>query len=174
MTVVQLPETTPTLGTRSVYIIPEADVPDPEALTALIVNGGFKATTYIYGNGGVVSGEQQKGQAPRKLAERKTREKLGTVNETITNIQYSYKPQGDSADPANDMKSAMVDGTRVYVVERLGIVDTTTAVATNVVNAFLTVLGYRNRTMTGEDDFAEYSITQAATVEQSYYDIELA
>lgn len=171
---VLLPEGVQTLGTRSVYIIPEADVPNPEALTAVIVNGGFHATCFIYGNGAMVSGAQQKGAAPRRLCEVKNREQLGTVQESITDVQYSYSPQGDDADPANEMKAAMVDGTRVYVVERLGIIDSATAAATQVVNAYLTTLGYRNRTMTGEDEYAEYSITQSAVVEQTFYDVELA
>lgn len=171
---VMLPETTQTLGTRSVWIIPEADVPNPAALTAAIVNAGFKATCFIYGNGAMVSGTQQKGSAPRKLCETKTREQLGTVQESITDVQYSYKPQGDAADPANEMKASMVDGTRVYVVERLGIIDETAAAATQVANAYLTTLGYRNRTMTGEDEYSEYSITQGAVVEETFYDVELA
>lgn len=171
---VTLPETVQTLGTRSVWIIPEADVPNPEALTAVIVNAGFKATCFIYGQGAVVSGTQQKGAAPRKLCEIKNREQLGTVQEAITDVQYSYSPQGDDADSANEMKASMVDGTRVYVVERLGIQDATTAVAGQVVNAYLTTLGYRNRTMTGEDEYGEYSITQGAVVESTHYDVELA
>lgn len=171
---VTLPETTKTLGTRSVWIIPEADVTNPAALSAAIVNGGFKATCFIYGNGGMVSGEQQKGQAPRKLCETKTREQFGTVNETITDIQYSYKPQGDDADPANEMKAAMVQGTRVYVVERLGLVDATAAVADQFVNAYLSTLGYQNRTWTGDDEYSEYSVTQGAVVDEAFYDIELA
>lgn len=171
---VMLPETAQTLGTRSVWIIPEADVTNPAALTAVVVNAGFKATCYIYGNGGVVSGTQQKGSAARKLCETKTREQLGTVQESITDIQYSYLPQGDDADDGNAMKAAMVDGTRVFVVERLGIQDATTAAAGQVVNAFLTTLGYRNRTMTSDDEYGEYSVTQGAVVEETFYDVELA
>lgn len=171
---VMLPETTQSLGTRSVWIVPEADVANPAALTAAIVNAGFKATCFIYGNGGMVSGTQQKGSAPRKLCEVKTREQLGTVQESITDIQYSYKPQGDDTDPANEMKASMVDGTRVYVVERLGVQDATAATAGQYANAFLTTLGYRNRTMTGEDEYSEYSITQGAVVEETTYDVELA
>lgn len=173
MTVV-LPETVQTLGNRSVWIIPEADVANPEALTAIIVNGGFKATCFIYGNGGMVSGTQQKGAAPRKLCETKNREQLGTVQESITDIQYSYSPQGADADPANEMKAAMVDGTRVYIVERLGVEDTATAAASQKVNAYLTTLGYRNRTMTGDDEYSEFSITQGAVVEDTFYDVTLA
>lgn len=171
---ISLPETTNVLGTRSVWVIPEADVPNPAALTAVIVNAGFKATCFIYGNGLAVVGEQTKGEAPRKLCEIKGREQLGTVKESISDVQYSYKPQADDADAANEMKASMVDGTRVYVVERLGVDDTETAAAADIVNAYLTDLGYRNRTQTGDDEYAEYSITQGAVVKESFYDIELA
>lgn len=171
---VLLPETVQTLGNRSVWIVPEADVANPTALTAAIVNAGFHATCYIYGNGGMVAGTQQKGSSPRKLCETKTREQLGTVQESITDLQYSYSPQGDDADDANAMKAAMVDGTRVYVVERLGVQDSATAVANQVVNVYLTTLGYRNRTMTGDDEYSEFSITQGAVVEETFYDVELA
>lgn len=171
---VQLPETTKTLGTRSVWIIPEVDVTDPEALTAATLNSGFRATCFIYGNGGMVSGTQQKGAAPRKLCEVKDREQFGTVSETITDIQYSYKPQGTDADEANEMKAAMTGGSRVYIVERLGILDAGAAAATQKVNAYLSTLGYQNRTWTSEDEFGEYSVTQGAVVEAAYYDVTLA
>ena len=167
----ELPETTRALGTRTVYVVPEADIADPEALTVAAITGGFKATAYIYGDGGMVTGEQQKGQAPKKLAEVKQREQLGVVNETISDIQYSYKPQGDSVDEANAMKEACPQGARVYVIDRLGVLDDVDLAADQVVNAHLVILGYQNRTKTGDDDYAEHSITQSAVTVSSHYDI---
>lgn len=170
---VMLPETTKTLGTRSVWIIPLADVDDPAALTKAEVDAGFKATCYIYGQGGMVSGTQNKGNAPRKLCEVKDREQLGTVQESITDIQYSYKPQGTDVDPANEMKASMVEGTKVVIAERLGLTDATDTAAAQIFNSYVTTLGYRNRTMTGEDEYSEYSITQSASVDSVHYDVAL-
>lgn len=173
---VDLPETTKVLGARSVWVVPVAAVTggDPEAVTSTILNAAFKATCFIYGDGGTVMGEQAKGDAPKKLCEQKTREQLGTVKESISDIQYSYKPQADNTDEANAMKAALTPGTKVYVFDRLGVLDETAATAGDFFNASLTTLGVQNRTKTGDDDFAEFSITQSASVENTWWDIELA
>ncbi|MBS42915.1 MAG: hypothetical protein CMH83_19415 [Nocardioides sp.] len=170
---VTLPETTKSYGTRTVYVVPEADVADPSAAaTVADLTGAFKATCYLYG-GGLVSGEQQKGQAPRKECEVETREQLGTINRTISALQYSYKPQADDTDPANAMKAAMGIGTRVWVAERLGVRDTQAVAADDLTNWHLVELGYQNRGMTGDGEYDEYSITQEAVVKQSIYDVAL-
>lgn len=168
-----LPETTKVLGTRSVWVIPKATVTNPAALKVADLTAGFKATCFIYGDGGAVTGEQQKGDAPKKLCETKSREQLGTVKETISDIQYSYKPQADNTDAANAMKAAMLDGTQVYVADRLGVQDEAAPAADQYFNLSLVNLGFPNRTRTGDDDFAEYSITQGATVEQTWWDIKV-
>lgn len=172
---VDLPETTKTLGTRSVFIIPKADLADPDAAGALTVAklmAAFKATAYIYGNGAAVTGEQQKGDAPKKLAERKTREQLGTVKEAISDVEYSYKPQADNTDPANACKAACQPQTQVYVVDRLGVLDEEDPAADQWFNVSLVTLGIQNRGQTGDDDFAEYSITQGAAVDNTWWDIK--
>lgn len=170
---VSLPETTKVLGTRSVWVVPSATIPDLETITAANLTTGFKATCYIYGNGGTVTGEQQRADAPRKLCEVKTRQNIATVTESISDIQYSYKPQGDDADAANTMKAAMTYGTTVVIVDRLGVTDDTAPAATQRVNAHRVTLGYQNRTQTGDDDAAEYSITQGASLDASAYDVVL-
>lgn len=171
---VQIPEGTKTLGTRSVWIIPLADVTDPSELTKTEVDAGFRATCYIYGQGGVVTGAQNKGTAPRRLCEVKDREQLGTVQESISDIQYVYSPQGADNDPENEMKASMVDGTKVVIAERLGLIDSTPTATAQKFNSFVTTLGYRNRTMTSDDEYGEYSITQSASVDAVYYDVALA
>jgi hypothetical protein len=170
---VQLPETTKVLGTRSVWVVPTATIPDLSTITVANLTAGFKATCYIYGNGGTVTGEQQRGDAPRKLCEVKTRQNLATITESISDLQYSYSPQGDDADEANEMKEAMTFGTTVVIVDRLGISDETAATIGDVVNAHRVTLGYQNRTTTGDDDQAEYSITQGASLDASVYDVVL-
>jgi hypothetical protein len=170
---VELPETTKVLGTRSVWVVPTATIPDLDTITVANLAAGFKATCYIYGNGGTVTGEQQRGDAPRKLCEVTVRQNIGTVTQSISDIQYSYKPQGDAADEANDMKEAMLFGTTVVIVDRLGVADETAPAAGQLVNAYRVTLGYQNRTQTGDDDQAEYSITQGASLDATQYDVEL-
>lgn len=171
---VELPETTKILGTRSVWVVPDATITDLSTITVANLTAGFKATCFIYGRGGTVTGEQAKNTAPKKLCEVTERESLGTVKETISDLQYSYKPQGDDADEANGMKAAMLNGSKVVIVDRLGVDDDVAPAAAQIVNAYRVTLGFQNRTETGEDDAAEYSITQGAVVDASEYDIALS
>lgn len=170
---VDLPETTKVLGTRSVWVVPEATITNPAAISAVTLTGGFKATCFIYGDGGVVTGEQARGQSPAKLCEVDQREQLGRVSKTISDIQYSYKPQADDTDPANAARAALVAGSRVYIVDRLGVTDETAPAAGQFVNATLVTLGIQNKTKTGDDEYAEYSITQGASVEETNDDVVL-
>lgn len=170
---VDLPETTKVLGTRSVWVVPEATITDPTAISAATLASGFKATCFIYGDGGAVTGEQGRGQAPPKLCEVDQREQLGRVTKSISDIQYSYKPQAADADPANAMRAALPAGTRVYIVDRLGVLDETAPTAGQFVNAALVTLGIQNKTKTGDDEYAEYSITQGASVEETHDDVTL-
>lgn len=170
---VELPEVTSVLGTRSVWVVPKASIASAADITIADLTSALKATCYIY-NGGVLSGEQQRGDAPRKLCETTTRQKIGTVNESISDLQYSYKPQADDADEANAMKAAMAFGSTVYLVDRKGVTDTTAPDATHYFDVYEVELGYQNRTQTGDDDQAEYSITQGASVLSTSYDLQFA
>lgn len=160
---VSLPDTVSVLGNRSVWVVPKASAADAEDITIADLTAGLKATCYIY-NGGIVTSEQQRGDAPRKLCEVTTRQKIGTVSQSITDLQYSYGPQVADADEANDMKAAMVQGSTVYLVDRRGILDETAPTTAHYFDVYEVELGYQNRTQTGEDDQAEFSITQGASV----------
>lgn len=168
---VELPETTSVLGTRSVWVVPKASADDAADITIADLTAGFKATCFIY-NGGIITGEQQRGDAPRKLCEVKTRQKIGTITESITDLQYSYKPQGGDADEANGMKEAMTQSTIVYLVDRKGVLDETAPTTSHYFDVYEVELGYQNRTQTGDDDQAEYSITQGASVLNTSYDLQ--
>lgn len=166
---VSLPETSSVLGTHAVWVVPKASAATGDAITIADLTAGFKATCYIY-SGGLLVAEQGRGTAPRKLCETKDREKLGTVSESISDIQYSYHPQKADTDDANDMKAAMVPGTVVYIVDRLGVTDSTAPTTSHYFNVYEVELGARNRTQTGDDEFAEYSITQGASVLNTWFD----
>lgn len=168
---VSLPDTVSVLGNRSVWVVPKASAADAEDITIADLTAGLKATCYIY-NGGIITGEQQRGDAPRKLCEVKTRQKIGTISESISDLQYSYGPQVDDADEANDMKAAMTQGSTVYIVDRRGVLDETTPTTSHYFDVYEVELGYQNRTQTGEDDQAEFSITQGASVLSTSYDLQ--
>lgn len=168
---VSLPDTVSVLGTRSVWVVPKASAADAEDITIADLTAALKATCYIY-SGGIITGEQQRGDAPRKLCEVKTRQKIGTITESISDLQYSYHPQLADADEANDMKSAMTQSSVVYIVDRKGILDETAPTITDYFDVYEVELGYQNRTQTGEDDQAEYSITQGASVLNTSYDLQ--
>lgn len=171
---VELPDTVSTLGTRSLWVVPKAAAANADDITLADLTAGVKATCYTYGNAPLVSGEQTYADAPRKTCEVTNRQKVGTVTETFTPIQYSYGPQVNDADDANALKAAMPMGDVVYVVERLGVIDSVAATTSHYFNAYEVELGYPNRTQTGEDDQAEFSITQGGSLLSASYDLQFA
>lgn len=171
---VSLPDTVSVLGTRSVWVVPKAAAADADEITLADLTAGVKATCYTYGNAALVSGEQTYGDAPRKTCEVTARQKIGPVSETFNPIQYSYSPQVADSDDANALKAAMPMGSVVYVVERLGVVDATTPTTSHYFNVYEVELGYPNRTQTGDDDQAEYSITQGGSLLAASYDLQFA
>jgi hypothetical protein len=171
---VDLPPTTKIQGNWTVFVVPESGILDPTAPTAAEINGGFKATCYIYGDETLITREQGKVDLPMKACEVKSREALDTVKESMRDIQYSYMPQGGDADEGNEMKAAAVPGTRVYTFERLGVLDETPAVAGDVFDVALVTLGTRNKGRAGDGSAAEAAITQGGSVENTWEDVVVA
>lgn len=172
---VTYPEAVTAQGNESYYWVETLAV--PSAPTVAELTAGVPIACAMY-DGGAVTGETNKGEAPRRVCDDRIREKSGATKYTMADIQYLYNPQGGPAHASNAVKEAMEKGAAGYIVERLGLHAKTTALAaTQIVNIFPVLLGEQNRTKTGDrsDEFAEFSITQSADLTgDPIYDVAIA
>lgn len=163
MTVV-FPTAVKAQGNNSVTVL--QTVADPTAPSlATEVNGASSVDVSFYLYGGFSpTAEANKGSAPARLGDTIEREEFGRVKTTIADLQYVFDPQADDTDPANAAKAALPEGAEVWLMQRAGLNAKTDdkAVAQKVVMHHV-VLGPQNKTQTGDDEFAEFSITQAVS-----------
>lgn len=171
--VATLPDTTPVLGRRTVLVSQTMATPGVLKLSELtLATNTFKATCFLYG-GGLVTGEQNKGDAPKKLCEIVSREQLGSVKLAISDMEYSHAPQKALTDPANAARAAMPKGARVYVTLRQGVDDESPVAVDQYGDVYLVELGRQNKGQTGDDDFAEFSITQGGVIKGYWEDVKI-
>jgi len=130
---------------------------------------------FVYGGRLDATSETNKGSAPPRMCDDTEREQEGRTKYSLADIQYVYDPQGTDSVDGNKAKVLMAPGAEVWLVERLGLsakeVDWT---AGQRVNLHHVRLGKQRRTQTGDDEFAEFSITQSVTyLEDPIYDVAL-
>lgn len=175
------PEFDKAQGNRSVVAALDAPVTGGSggtlSLAALnATNNALNISCFIYG-GGMVTGEQARGQAPPRVCDTTQREQLGRTTYTVADLQYGYKPQEDATHESNKAKAMLVKDLDIEIVERLGKpAKLEELVVGDVVNVYPVSLGHQNRSMTGDetDEFAEYSITQAAVLRADpIYDVSI-
>ena len=151
-------------GNNSVVAVQTVATPaSPSLATEINATSSVNVSFYLYG-GFAPTAEANKGSAPARLADTIEREEFGRVKTTIADLQYVYDPQADDTDPANAAKAALPEGAEVWLVQRAGLnAETVDFAAAQQVVMHHVVLGPQNKTQTGDDEFAEFSITQAVS-----------
>lgn len=127
---VTFPEAVKSYGKKKVLIL-TAEPADETAITAAeiatAVTAGLEATMYFVGNF-APAGSQNKGNGPRRTGEGAQLQRLGIATYESPTLTYVHDPQGSPSDTANKVKTALPDGTEVWILERAG-VDSETAFA---------------------------------------------
>lgn len=162
---VLFPEATKAQGNISVTVVQTiADMAAPKLATEINAASSVNVSCFLY-NGGMGTLTQNKGEAPRRLCTTDTFQQFGNTSYDVSDLSYLYNPQEDDADPANEAKAALTEGTDVYLVVRKGLDAQTSAYATGqLVDVWHVRLGPQNRSMTGDGEFDEFAITQSAIV----------
>lgn len=160
MTIIQ-PETVLSQGRTSIYILTTPPA-DPAAPTLTELNAGVVASCYFYGGTFPSTGEQNKGERPRKVCHKVVPEALGSVRFTIETVQYSHDPQADDAAPANAVRTALAEDAEVWIYDRMGKdAETAALAADDVLRGHNVDAGVQNWGQTGDGEFDEFSITQS-------------
>lgn len=149
------PEAVTALGRKKVLILttePGAPAAIPVATMTAAVTAGLEATMYFLG-GFAPSGSQNKGTGPRRVGEGSQLQRLGLATYEAPRLEYVHDPQGADSDVANKVRTALVPGTEVWIVERAGIDVDTAVVATNKYRLHHLELGEQFFGTSGEGEF---------------------
>lgn len=159
---VYYPEATQVYGNTSVTVVQTiANMSAPDLSTEIAAASSVNVSCFLY-SGGVGTSTTNKGEAPRRLCTKSVLQQFGQTTYEVTDLQYSYDPQAALSTNDNDARSALVEGTEVYLIIRRGLDAQDSAYAAGqYVDVWKVRLGPQNKTQTGDDEFAEYSITQS-------------
>lgn len=148
-------------NTSVVFVSTVADPTAPKLATEINAGTSVNVSCFLY-SGGDVTSTQNTGAAPRRLCTTTELQQFGTKTTAITDVQYVYSPQGAPTDPSNAAKTALVEGTVWYMIQRRGLSATTSALATTQkVKVTKVQVGAQNEGVTGTGEFDEFSITQS-------------
>lgn len=113
------PESTPVLGNVKVKAcVAVADMTAPKLATEINAAGSVELSCAFMAAGWTPTGSQGKGSKMRRLCSKFDVEQLNPVQFTIGALQYST---GDPQSPETSIVDLMVDGAKLYLVERLGL-----------------------------------------------------
>lgn len=167
------PEGTKSLGNTAIVLATTIADETAAKITEVTGAGAVNASCFFY-NVPQATTTAARGDKPRRACERKSRQGFGIETTELESLQYTHDPQGAPEADANKVRTLATPYTTKYVVMRDGLPAETESLAVgDIVNIHKVELGPQNRTRTGDDDQAEFSITQDVTVVQSWYDVEI-
>lgn len=167
------PEGTPALGaTTSVVALTLATPGAVSVATDLTTANSLNISCFNYTVVAPTS-ETPKGSAPRRQCDTTQREQFGPTTYPGPQLQYTYDPQADDTVDANKAKAMLDEGLVIWDIQRDGKpAKLEDLIAGDRVSLHHLRLGPQNRTRTGDDEFAEFSITQETVyVEDPIYDV---
>lgn len=157
------PEGTPTLGNTKVKaVVTIADLLAPKLATEINAVSSVDISCYLYPAGWAPSATTAKGSKPARLCSKNDLQQFNRTAYEVGDLQYVYDPQGASTVDANKAKTLLVEGTKIYLVERLGLDAQTNAfaVAQKVTTHYL-ILGPQIPSGDRTDENGEFFITQS-------------
>jgi hypothetical protein len=100
------------------------------------------------------------GTAPRRVGTKNQFPREGLAGYQGIPVSYPYDPQADDADPNNQAKATLTEELELFAVIRKGIDAETAFAADDQVEVWKVRCGRQTRGRSGDDEFAEYEITQ--------------
>ena len=155
------PEATPVLGNLSVRWIDTAS--DLEAISLATEWGAASSLDLSCFLRPFTPGASEgTGSAPTRICTTITLPQRGRTEISAFDLRYIYDPQatGGVGEDNNDAFDKLVDGTEGILVFRKGVAFGTAAIATHKYEAWKGYVGRQNRITSGDDDFAEFEISQ--------------
>jgi hypothetical protein len=156
------PEGTPTLGnTKVTAVVSVANLDAPDLSSEIGAITSVDLSCYLFPAGWNPTGTTAKGSKPDRLCTKTKQEQLNRTTYTLPALQYTYDPQGDDSDPGNEAKELLVEGSKIFLVERRGLDATETAwAATQKSRVHYVQLGPQIPMGDPTDENAEYYLMQ--------------
>lgn len=174
-----MPEATKLFGKRSLVVAPTGITVTGEPgaytipLTQITAATNDNISCYIYKGAGLVTGETSKVTAPARECETVERESFGPTKLSMANLEYVWGPQAPDDDPVNAAWSALQQGNKVFLIERLGFDNGSAFAADQYVTIYYVELDRQNAQPKGEDASAEAAIVQGANVLQEWTRVKI-
>lgn len=154
------PEATPVLGNLAVRWLASA-----VDLSAIDISSEWSAGTSLdlscFLRPVSPAGSQSTGSAPNRICTTITLPQAGRTEISAFELHYVYDPQATGT-ANNDALDALVESAEGVLVFRKGLPFDAAAAVAQQYEAWSVRLGRQNRTQSGDDDFAEYEISQMA------------
>lgn len=160
---ITIPESVSAEGNVKVTFVPA--IADTSAPTATVLNGASSVAMDVFmlsGWGGLTS-NQNTGQ-DRRFASKEGFDRLGRITRSLAALQYTWNPQEDASDPANDAYVALDEGTTGFFVFGFGKDPADAWAATDLTWIVPVECGAQNPDVTGADEFAPLTITQTVGI----------
>lgn len=173
---VLFPEAVKSQGNQSITVVQTiADRNAPSLASEINAASSVDVSCFLY-SGGMGTKTTNKGEAPKRICTTDQFQQFGNTTFEISDLSYVYDPQADGAADENKAKTALVEGTNVYLVVRNGLsAKTDPYAATQLVDVWHVRLGPQNRGATGDGEFDEFAITQPVIVlDAPNYDVAIA
>jgi len=156
------PAGTPTLGNTKVSVATAvAAIAAPKIATEVNAATSVDISCFLYPAGWNPTATPAKGTKPARLCSTRTQEQFNRTSYGMADLQYVYDPQGLDTAPGNEAKKALVPGTTVYLIERIGLDAEDTAYAVGQkVRVHQVLLGEQIPSGDRTDENGEFFITQ--------------
>lgn len=152
------PEFAPVLGAVKVAaVVAVADPAAPKLATEINAATSVGLTCALMAGGWAPTGSQGKGTRRRRLCDRSTAEVLNAVQYSIGALMYTT---GNPQAPETEITNLMVEGARIYIVERLGEDEDNVWAVADRVRTHYVELGAPIKVYDTADDNGEFTISQ--------------
>jgi hypothetical protein len=159
MTVI-FPEATPVLGNLKVAVLDTVATTTAPDLSSEIGAAGTVDISCFIRNWNVEISTNT-GTAPPRVCTTLDLPQSGRSSMSPIELRYIYDPQdADDSSDENTLKAKLVEGTELFVVVRKGIPYATAFTAGDAVETYKVRVGRQNRVTSGDDDLAEFEISQ--------------
>lgn len=116
------PEGVPSLGARKVKaVVAVADRTAAKLATEINAATSVDVSLHLRASGWSPTATTNKGQKPRRLGSKRQAEQLNSTTFSLGTLQYVYDPQADEGDPGQEAFDLLKEGTKIDLLERLGL-----------------------------------------------------
>jgi hypothetical protein len=159
-----MPEGVPILGNTAVTaVVAIADMTAPSLATEVNAATSVDISLFLSASGWNPQATSNKGTRPARLGQKTQREAFNRTTFQMGTLSYTFDPQAPDTDDENKAKALLLEGTTIFLVERLGLDAETDAWAVGQqVRCHKVILGVQSVGGDRTDENGEFVLMQDA------------